>query len=128
MTGSPTPAERAALGVALAVTYGATPDYDLRREVVFALGAAQLLQSPETAAELEQARAQLTQAGDMGAQAYQRAGENGALANGLRLENERLLKRVAELEADSARLNALYAAGVDNWEGYGGAVEAGGAS
>ncbi|MER8158111.1 hypothetical protein [Streptomyces sp. NPDC094472] len=57
MTTSPTPAERAALKVAQAAT--STPDasYDLVSAIVFALGSAQLLQSPETAAELEQLRA-----------------------------------------------------------------------
>lgn len=39
-------------------------------------------------------------------------------------EVHRLTARVAELEADSAFLAALYAAGVDNWEGYDEAREA----
>lgn len=38
---------------------------------------------------------------------------------------ERLRKRVAELEADSATLAALEAAGVDNWEGYDDALAGG---
>jgi hypothetical protein len=36
----------------------------------------------------------------------------------LRAEVRRLAARVTELEADSAFLSALEAAGVDNWEGY----------
>lgn len=64
-----------------------------------ALEDAGLLQSPETAAELEQLRArvteltrQLAQASEHGAQAFQRAGLNGA-------EAIRLTARVTELEA-----------------------------
>lgn len=38
-------------------------------------------------------------------------------------EVRRLQARVAELEPDSALLAALYAAGVDNWEGYDNARE-----
>jgi hypothetical protein len=39
-------------------------------------------------------------------------------------ELTRLRERVAELEADSALLGALEAAGVDDWEGYGEAMRA----
>jgi hypothetical protein len=60
------------------------------------------LLSPESAAELERLREQLAAAGDSGAQAFQRAGENGALAIEQRLEIERLRERVAELEAAPA--------------------------
>ncbi|MFI0768568.1 hypothetical protein ACH4TQ_27330 [Streptomyces sp. NPDC021218] len=56
MTTSPTPAERAALRVAQAAVMTPDASYDLVSAVVFALGSAQLLQSPETAAELEQMR------------------------------------------------------------------------
>ncbi|MFF4479508.1 hypothetical protein ACFY1A_21160 [Streptomyces sp. NPDC001520] len=56
MTTSPTPAERAALKVAQAAAMTPDASYDLVSAVVFALGSAQLLQSPETAAELEHLR------------------------------------------------------------------------
>jgi hypothetical protein len=56
--------------------------------------------------------------------AEERAETNAAVAAG-DVERERLLKRVAELESDSATLAALEAAGVDNWEGYSNAFEAG---
>lgn len=60
-TPSPTPAERAALRVAQAATMTPDASYDLVSTVVFALSSAQLLQSPETAAEL--ARLQALDAG-----------------------------------------------------------------
>ncbi len=47
-----------------------------------------------------------------------------AAADELKAENDRLRARVAELEKDSATLNALYAAGVDNWDGYSDAMQA----
>ncbi|NUH35319.1 hypothetical protein HUF15_00795 [Streptomyces samsunensis] len=56
MTASPTPAERAALKVAQAAAMTPDASYDLVSAIVFALGSAQLLQPPETAAELEQLR------------------------------------------------------------------------
>lgn len=59
MTTSPTSAERAALKVAQAATMTPDASYDLVSAVVFALGSAQLLQSPETAAELEKLREQV---------------------------------------------------------------------
>jgi hypothetical protein len=55
-TPSPTPAERAALRVAQAATMTPDASYDMTSAIVFALGSAQLLQSPETAAELERLR------------------------------------------------------------------------
>lgn len=39
-------------------------------------------------------------------------------------ELDRLRKQVAGLESDSALLNALHTAGVDNWEGYSDAMQA----
>ena len=39
-------------------------------------------------------------------------------------EVAKLRARVAELEKDSAALAALYAAGVDNWDGYSDAMQA----
>lgn len=52
MTDSPTPVEQYALKVAHAsVLNSRNPAYDLVSQVVFALGGAQLLQSPESAAE-----------------------------------------------------------------------------
>ncbi|MFJ6935731.1 hypothetical protein [Streptomyces sp. NPDC101132] len=69
MTHSPTAAELAALKVAHAAESTRDASYDLVSTVVFALGSAQLLQSPETAAELARLRllenatpAQLTEA------------------------------------------------------------------
>ncbi|MFJ1995258.1 hypothetical protein [Streptomyces asiaticus] len=59
MTTSPTSAERAALKVAQAATMTPDASYDMTSAIVFALGSAQLLQSPETAAELEQLRARV---------------------------------------------------------------------
>ncbi|MEU8723572.1 hypothetical protein [Streptomyces antimycoticus] len=56
MTSCPTSAERAALKVAQAATMTGDASYDLVSAIVFALGSAQLLQSPETAAEQEQLR------------------------------------------------------------------------
>lgn len=38
-------------------------------------------------------------------------------------EVDQLRARIAELEEDSSMLNALYAAGVDNWDGYDEACE-----
>ncbi|MEU9792943.1 hypothetical protein AB0E27_20335 [Streptomyces sparsogenes] len=57
MTTSPTSAERAALRVAHAVPLeSSNPGYSLIDQVVFALGSAQLLMDPETAAELARLR------------------------------------------------------------------------
>jgi hypothetical protein len=70
-----------------------SPNSEVVEQIVFALGAAGLLLSPESAAELEELREQLVRSGDAGAEAFQRAGENGAAAIELRLENERLRER-----------------------------------
>ncbi|WP_405537011.1 hypothetical protein [Streptomyces antimycoticus] len=43
----------------------------------------------------------------------------------VRGERDELKQRVAEMEKDSALLAALYAGGVDNWEGYDDAIGAG---
>ncbi|MDI9885355.1 hypothetical protein QMZ92_13355 [Streptomyces sp. HNM0645] len=51
MTNSPTPAERLALKTANAALLSRDASYDLVSTIVFALGSAQLLQSPETAEE-----------------------------------------------------------------------------
>ncbi|TMU98055.1 hypothetical protein [Streptomyces sp. DASNCL29] len=57
MTASPTPAEQAALKVAHAVPLESkNPGYSLIDQIVFALGSAQLLQSPETGVELDHLR------------------------------------------------------------------------
>ena len=56
MTNSPTPAERLALKTANAALESPDASYDLVSTIVFALGSAQLLQSPETAAELVELR------------------------------------------------------------------------
>ena len=61
--------------------------------LAIAVESAGLLLSPESAAELEELREQLVRSGDAGAEAFQRAGENGAAAIELRLENERLRER-----------------------------------
>ncbi|MFD9369613.1 hypothetical protein ACFWA6_18240 [Streptomyces sp. NPDC060020] len=63
MTLSPTPEERAALKVANAALLNSPDAFcDMVATVVFALGGAQLLQSPETAAELARLRAEMTAA------------------------------------------------------------------
>lgn len=62
MTTSPTPAERAALKVAHAVPLeSSNPGYSLIDQIVFALGSAQLLMDPETAAELARLRARVAE-------------------------------------------------------------------
>lgn len=60
-TTSPTPAELAALRVAQAAA--ATPDgsYDLVSSIVFALGRAGVLQTPETAADADRLRARIAE-------------------------------------------------------------------
>jgi uncharacterized small protein (DUF1192 family) len=76
-----------------------------------------LLQSPEVAEEMAALRARVAEL------EAERHTTNEALsdaAEALRTSRD----RVAELEADSATLNALYAAGVDNWDGYAIACEA----
>jgi hypothetical protein len=67
--------------------------------IAIAVESAGMLQSPESAVELERLREELAQARETGARAFQRAGENGALAIGLRLENERLLAERAVMNA-----------------------------
>ncbi|MEU0808735.1 hypothetical protein [Streptomyces sp. NPDC005970] len=93
MTTSPTSAERAALRVAHAVPLeSSNPGYSLIDQIVFALGSAQLLMAPETAAELARLRA--------------RAAE---LEAGLPVMQEALFKaldRVTELEAERQTTNA----------------------
>lgn len=61
MTHSPTAAEVAALKVAHAAAVTPDGSYDLVSTVVFALGSAQLLQSPETAAELAALRSRVAE-------------------------------------------------------------------
>jgi hypothetical protein len=61
VTGRVTAEERAALPVARAALVGRASAYGPADAIVFALGGAGLLQSPETAAELEQLRARVTE-------------------------------------------------------------------
>lgn len=120
MTHSPTPTELLALKTAHAATSSKDASYDLVSTVVFALGSAQLLQSPETAAEL--ARLAAANAAHQ-RNAERRAAENEALerrARALQEENaeltahvefrmkdiKRLRARVAELEAERGTLVA----------------------
>lgn len=100
MTTSPTSAERAALKVAQAATMTPDASYDLVSAVVFALGSAQLLQSPETAAELEKQSA-----------AAQDAGYAAAIEV---MRQEKLPMSVGLLEAQR-ELDALDA-GVSPWQ------------
>ncbi len=64
MTHSPTPEELTALHVANAALLTADSAYDFASTIVFALGAAQLLQSPETAAELSRLRKRVAELTD----------------------------------------------------------------
>jgi len=61
MTHSPTPEELTALRVAEAALLTADSSYGFASVIVFALGAAQLLQSPETAAELARLRVRVAE-------------------------------------------------------------------
>lgn len=61
MTHSPTPTELLALRTANAALMSVDSSYDFASTIVFALGSAQLLQSPETAAELARLRAQVSE-------------------------------------------------------------------
>lgn len=61
MTHSPTPEELTALHVANAALMSPDSSYDFASTIVFALGSAQLLQSPETAAELTRLRARVAE-------------------------------------------------------------------
>lgn len=108
MTTSPTPAERAALRVAQAATMTPDASYDMTSAIVFALGSAQLLQSPETAAELEALRSELSGRKRAYADAVASVArlvkertelEKWAAAD--RTERDQLRARVAELEAET---------------------------
>ncbi|MCX5587610.1 hypothetical protein [Streptomyces erythrochromogenes] len=61
MTHSPTPTELLALKVANAALLTQDSSYDFAATIVFALGSAQLLQSPESAAELSRLRARVVE-------------------------------------------------------------------
>jgi hypothetical protein len=98
---SPTAVERAAIKEGYrALIRAKSPTSHLVELVVFGLSKEGMLQSPESAAEQERLREELAQARETGARAFQRAGENGALAIGLRQENERLLAERAVTAAD----------------------------
>ncbi|MCQ6250860.1 hypothetical protein [Streptomyces malaysiensis] len=97
MTAFPTPAERAALKVAQAAAMTSDASYELVSAVVFALGSAQLLQSPETAAELTQMRARVAEL---------EAGQQRATAHGEKLA-ACLVARTQELMAAEQRTNEL---------------------
>ncbi|SDM47606.1 hypothetical protein SAMN04487981_101646 [Streptomyces sp. cf386] len=71
------------------------PSYDLASQAAFALESAQLLQSPETAADTEQLRAKYTEAAATVAQLVLERGERMKVENALR-------DRVAELEQQLA--------------------------
>ena len=61
MTHSPTPTELLALKTANAALMSPDSSYDFASTIVFALGSAQLLQSPETADELARLRARVAE-------------------------------------------------------------------
>lgn len=93
MTHSPTPTELLALRTAHAAEASKDASYDLVSTIVFALGSAQLLQSPETAAELARLRARVAEL------ERERHATNEVLSDAAeRLRRDR--DRIAELETD----------------------------
>lgn len=104
MTHSPTPTELLALRTANAALLNSPDSFcDMVATVVFALGSAQLLQSPETAAEWKRERDSLAAQADRVIRAEQRRAELEAVLGTHRKDDEaeigRLRDRVAELEA-----------------------------
>ncbi|MGW7435657.1 hypothetical protein [Streptomyces sp. NPDC054849] len=143
MTHSPTPTELLALKTAHAAEASKDASYDLVSTIVFALGSAQLLQSPETAAELsrlvqdraqwrtryyEESRtywdAELPPGGECCADCNQPVESEpcaehhpATVAARLVEENARLRARVAELEAERSTLVADRDAQIVAWLG-----------
>ena len=84
--------------------------YDLSSQAAFALESAQMLQSPETAAEHQKVRAGYAQAAATVAELVMKRGERMKVENALRDEVEELRARVAELEGELARASQVSAA------------------
>lgn len=111
MTHSPTPTELLALRTANAALLNSRDaSYDFAATIVFALGSAQLLQSPETAAELVRLRAQVAEQEEVRVDLWAHLD--------FRLRDiKRLRARVAELEAERGTLVAARDAQIIAWLG-----------
>ncbi|MFI8360774.1 hypothetical protein ACIGD1_11500 [Streptomyces sp. NPDC085612] len=106
MTHSPTPTELLALKTANAALLTRDSSYDFAATIVFALGSAQLLQSPETAAELVRLRARVAEL------EAERHVTNEALSDAAeRMRQDR--DRIAELEAQVAAVDDLRIRAID---------------
>ncbi|MFI7394060.1 hypothetical protein [Streptomyces tendae] len=79
------------------------PTYDMAVQAAEALESAQLLQSPDLAAEHEQLRTKYAEAAATAAELVQKRGQQMKVENALRDEAEELRARVAELEAQRDR-------------------------
>lgn len=108
MTHSPTPTERLALKTANAALLESNDSFcDLVATVVFALGSAQLLQSPETAAELAALRAEVA---GLKAERHTTNEVLSDAAEQLRANRD----RIAELVTASAKARAMHAKHADS--------------
>ena len=110
MTHSPTPTERLALKTANAALLESNDGFcDLVATVVFALGSAQLLQSPETAAELARLRARVAEL------ETERHTTNEALSDAaetLRADRDRIAELCRQVEAERPEAAQTHRCGI----------------
>ncbi|THA56142.1 hypothetical protein [Streptomyces sp. A1136] len=110
MTHSPTPTELLALRTANAALMSPDSCYDFASTIVFALGSAQLLQSPETAAELARLRARVA---ELEAERHETNEVLSDAAEQLRADRD----RIAGLEAERRTIAAARDAQIIAWLG-----------
>lgn len=108
MTHSPTPTELLALKAAHAAEASKDASYDLVSTIVFALGAAQLLQAPETPAELVRLRARVAELeADRNRDVAEWLGKKASEYRSTRGREHALQAEVLERMADKVRRGAI---------------------